>query len=194
MNKIELFAQGLDLMLQFGKLNNFVLPMTHQWPKEDRWPFPHACAYYRPNQITICVRRCAHIGTGGASWSFPGYTVDRTPYGVLAHELGHHVDHHMSDRKGRYFGDYSIKMRAEVDEPKLTNYCPNDAEWFAEMFRLFMTNPELLRYLRPRTYAALRRDFEPPEKRAWAQVLFGAPPRTLNAASKKVKLAGGPHE
>lgn len=66
MNKTELFAQGLDLMLQFGKLNNFVLPMAHRWPKEDRWPFPHACAYYRPNQITICVRRCAHIGTGGA--------------------------------------------------------------------------------------------------------------------------------
>ena len=93
----------------------------------------------------------------------------------------------MSDR----FGDYSIKMRAEVDEPKLTNYCPNDAEWFAEMFRLFLTNPDLLRYLRPRTYAALRRDFEPPEKRSWATVLFQAPPRTLNAARKKVKLAGG---
>lgn len=184
--KIDLFTQGCELLSRFGKLNDFALPLIQEWPEKDRWPFPKNCAYYRPNRIVICVRRCAHIGTAGRAWSFPGYVVDRTPYGVLAHEFGHHVDYHLSTRKGAYFGDYSINLRKEVSEPKLTNYCPNDAEWFAEMFRLFLTNPELLRHLRPRTYAALRRKFYPPEKRSWGMVLVKAPIRTLNAARKKM--------
>lgn len=188
MNKQDMFIHGMDLQLRFGKLNNFPLPLIKEHSVNRKWMF-RECAYYRAGVITISLNACAAVGRAGPAWSYPGYTVDRTPYGVLAHELGHHVDYTKSTVKGRYYGDYSVKMRAETGEAKLTNYCPNDAEWFAEIFRLFVTNPELLRYLRPKTYAALRKDFEPPEKRSWAQVLVGAPQRTIAAASKKIQLS-----
>ncbi len=50
----------------------------------DEWRF-NVCAYYRANTTTICVKKCAGIGYAGQQWSYPGYTVDRTPYGVNSH-------------------------------------------------------------------------------------------------------------
>ena len=43
-------------------------------------------------------------------------------------------------------------MNNRVSKRVLTSYCPNNAEWFAEMFRLSITNSQLLQQLRPRTY------------------------------------------
>ena len=93
-------------------------------------------------------------------------------------------------QKRSYFGDYSVKLRAASGEPKLTSYCENDAEWFAEMFRLFVTNSDLLRLLRPKTWTLLRADFHPVITAPWAEVLQHAPTRTLRAAESKVKAAG----
>ena len=119
------------------------------------------------------------------AWSYPGYVIDRTPHGVLAHELGHHVDCTLSTKKGSYGGDFSQQMRVKVNEPKLTNYCPNDWEWFAEMFRLFVTNSDLLRVVRPRTYSALCERFQPVITAGWRDVLRDAPQRTIEQAAKK---------
>ena len=191
MNKTELLEMGLERLLGFCVKNDIVAPEVHC---DEKWSF-NECAYYRPTYIRICVKQCAHIGRGGASWSYPGYTVDRTPYGVLAHELGHHCDITLSDKKygqaNRYFGNYSHSVWAASSEEKLTNYCPNTGEWFAEMFRLFVTNPDLLKVLRPKTYARLREDWEPVEDRAWQVVLSAAPGRTIAAAEKKVAAALG---
>lgn len=187
MTKSDLFQNGLSLLLKFGQLNDFELP-TVELPTTV-WPF-NACAYWRDDVIHINVKRCAHIGTGGASWSYPGYVIDRTPYGVLAHELGHHVDWHLSAQRGPYFGDFSIAVRKATQEPAITKYCTNHAEWFAEMFRLFCTNSDLLRYLRPKTYAALRERFTPPERRSWATVLIKAPRRTVLQTSRKIQRVG----
>ena len=69
---------------------------------------------------------------------------------------------------------------------KLTNYCPNDAEWFAEIFRLFVTNSDLLRLIKPRTYSELRKLYKPVIDDPWRLVLKDAPERTLLAASNKI--------
>ncbi len=151
-----------------------------------------ACAYYRANVIHICVERCAIPGRAGRGWSWPGYPVDRTPYGVLAHELGHHVDWHVSERKKVYGGDFSSRIAVETREERLTSYCPNHQEWFAELFKLFVTNPDLLWRIRPRTHNVLAGRFNPVQPlRSWEEELVAhdAPDRTLQAARNRIRRA-----
>lgn len=185
MTKTELLLRGLEHMRTFCGLNGLAVPEVNARAKSE-WRFS-ACAYYRPVYIEICPDACAAIGREGRCWSFPGYSVDRTPYGVIAHELGHHADRSRSVRRGNYFGDYGMKTRVASGEKPLTSYCPNDAEWFAEMFRLFVTNPDLLRQIRPVTYELLADDFKPSLELPWDEVLRAAPLRTIEAARKKIE-------
>lgn len=186
MTKDQLLASGTALVTRFCEANDLEMPVVRSYASHE-WRFS-ACAYYRPVAIHIALSNCAHPGRAGASWSWPGYVIDRTPHGVMAHELGHHVDHVLSGVKGAYGGDFSVGLRAKTREDKITNYCPNDWEWFAEIFRLFVTNPDLLQALRPNTYAELRERFELVEMRPWTKVLEGAPERTVAQAWKKVTL------
>lgn len=185
MLKHEMLARGLTLIRDFCTANSLELPAVEVIPRKE-WPFL-PCAYYRPTFIRICVEKTAHIGTAGRAWSYPGYVADRTAYGVLAHELGHHADVTRSTIKGAYFGNYSRDMRTATREAQITGYSPNDGEWFAEIFRLFVTNPDLLRRIRPKTFALLRQDFEPVETRDWLDVIKDAPPRTIAAAQAKFR-------
>jgi hypothetical protein len=149
------------------------------------------CAYYRDGVIDIWPNMCAAIGTAGRSWSYPGYVVDRTPFGVLAHELGHHVDRAHGPRGGE-----RSHVWRPLDPSPLTGYCPNDNEWFAELFRLFVTNPDLLRLVRPRIYPAFAGAFKSVEARPWREVLAGAERQIKAAENKiaKVARAAGPTE
>lgn len=190
-------AETLDKLLTAGvkrtnawcDKNDIIKPKLQQLPSEN-WRFG-VCAYYRPITTKICLDACASYGYAGRAWSWPGYVIDRTPYGVVAHELGHHVDWLKSEQKGRYFGDFSSKMRRASGEQKLTGYCPNDAEWFAEMLRLFVTNADLLQKVRPRTYSLFRESGLEPVSADWKHELAGAPPRTIGMAQKKIDSAMG---
>ena len=128
---------------------------------------------------------CAAIGTAGRQWSYPGHTVDRTPYGVIAHELGHHVDGAHGSAPSRE--GYGARWRVETREKPLTGYCRDDNEWFAEMFRLFITNPNLLRLERPKTHALMMDQWSPAETRAWDVVLASAP-RQLELLRRRFHL------
>lgn len=190
--KTVLLNDGIELMNRFCQLNNLKTPevLVHNskdWNKRLR-NSRLICAFYRKNKIEICLERCAHVGLAGQSWSYPGYPVDRTPYGVILHELGHHVDLFKSKIKNNYFGDYSkfIFDESGLEEP-ITNYCPDVAEWFAEMFKLFLSNPNLLQILRPNTYKILSSEFDNVIKDPWDKVLDQAPERTLNACKNKIK-------
>lgn len=188
MTKADLLQRGADVLAAFCISNELPAPAIRQADTE-KWPYGQ-CAYYRPDPgIVICVPRCAAIGVAGMAWSFPGYTVDRTPYGVVQHELGHHVDVQRSTRRGNYFGDFGVRVRANSGEKPITSYCPNDAEWFAEMFRVFVTNPDLLLQLRPRTHRELRSCFKPVFTDTWRDRLSNAPARTIAAAQRKVEEA-----
>jgi hypothetical protein len=141
------------------------------------------CAYYRNGVIDVWPGMCATIGTAGRQWSYPGYCVDRTPFGVLAHECGHHVDR----QHGAAGGTLSHLWRPLDPEP-LTSYCPNDNEWFAELFRLFVTNPSLLQAVRPRIFPLFDNSWASVETRDWCEVLAQAP-RQLKAAANRVARA-----
>lgn len=185
--KRKLLAGDINLMERFCTANGLAVPPVNVRARAD-WPFK-VCAYYRPVKIEMCLEACAAIGTAGMAWSYPGYTVDRTPYGAIQHEIGHHVDVTHSTVFRHYRGDFSINLRKETAEAPLTSYCPDDGEWFAEIFRLFVTNPDLLSILRPATYQRLRDQFTPVVTDPWDKVLAQAPARTVAACAKKVREA-----
>lgn len=180
----ELLDAGVARLERFYSRNPVLPVQPLNVVPGETWYFD-ACAYWRPVQenpspgelkliergygpgINLCLEECARPATQNQvrNWSWPGSVTDRTPYGVVAHELGHAADWHMSRSLGlpvsSYGGEYSRHVRVKAKEPPLTSYCPNDWEWFAECFRLFVTNPLLLRALRPRTYAALCERWQP---------------------------------
>ena len=101
LTKQGLFKIGHTLVHNFCCLNSLPTPKIQVVSGKD-WRFG-PCGYYREDiGITIRLERCAAVGRGGASWSWPGYCIDRTPYGVLAHELGHCADLATGEGKGKY--------------------------------------------------------------------------------------------
>lgn len=193
-DKKELTELGKEHLAKFCETNQLSIPPVVITPK-DEWLFS-VCAYYRPDickwtspGINICLEKCQVpcVAAHFRNWSWPGSTTDREPFGVLAHELGHHVDWITSDSKGPYYGDYSIKLREKSGESPITKYCDNDAEWFAEIFRLFITNHALLKLIRPRTYELLAERWKPISNENWESVLGeNVPQRVINSLRKKV--------
>ncbi len=187
-NKESMLARGIELASIFCSENGLPTPVINVRTRA-QWRVS-ACAYYRVMHIEICPDLCSTIGLNGRSWSCPGYSVDRTPYGVIQHEIGHHVDWSRGDIKDRYWSNYSRDLRAATGEDPISGYCENDAEWFAEILRLFITNPDFLKILRPRTYARLIADgLKPVFTDRWDERLSCAPERTLQAAARKVEQA-----
>ncbi len=168
----SLFKRGLRRIKEFCRVNRLIVPEVVVVPKEE-WEFVQH-AYYRLGKqlhgvIKICVERCARPATPEwvRNWNWPGSKIDATPYGILAHELGHHADVMRSGVKNprAYKGTYSRSVFDRGREPALTPYNgtngkggpPMKEEFFAEAFRLFVTNPALLAFLRPRTFDVLWR-------------------------------------
>ncbi len=191
--KAALARQGHDLVVQFCHLNGFPPPaifyptrdhpekMMRAYYKTDACGFYRfQCTYHRAPAIFVMVDKCASVGLAGRCWSWPGYPVDRTPYGVHCHELGHYLDCRQGDFE-------SVGIRRDSGEDSLTGYGPNTAEWYAEMVKLYLTNPDLLRLLRPKTYQQLRERYEPVVTQSWEQVLRKAPERTRTAAARRIQ-------
>lgn len=184
--KSALYDMGVELVARFCEVNRIFCPDFCPQTKET-W-FVNACAYYRPQYIAICTDHCAYpCGEEySRAWSWPGNTTDREPYGVLAHELGHHADYTVGGVKGDYWSEHSTEIMKSSGEKPISSYCPNPAEWYAEMFRVFVTNPDLLRHLRPRTYDILCQRWEPVVDLNWQQALGeNVPARVIKALERK---------
>jgi hypothetical protein len=82
--------------------------------------------------------------------SFPGFYSDKTPYGAIIRGLGLHVLKH----------DPTLgEIKKRTGEARLTLSAKTDEDWFAEMFMVYVTNPMLLRSIRPETYSELKSRF-----------------------------------
>lgn len=169
MTKQAMLDLGVARMDLFCDVNRIVPPVVSVTPEPTRFG---TCAFYRSGTIYIWPPACAHIGKAARAWSYPGHSIDRTPYGVIAHELGHHVDGAHGSQPSQK--GYGRSWRVVTGEKPLTGYCRDDNEWFAEMFRLFVTNPDLLRLERPKTHALMRRTWKAVEARGWEHVLMDA--------------------
>jgi hypothetical protein len=176
-SKLELFLRGKIAVRKFVDVNNLIPITVVEESVYDRFG---CCAYYRNDQITIDVKACAGIGKAGRAWSYPGYVTDRTPFGVMAHELDHHVDMAHGSKPGLI----SREMYHSTKEEAISGYSPNVNEWFAEIFRLFVTNPNLLLHIRPKMYQKLMDRYLPIETRAWDEVIDAE--RQRNAARNKI--------
>lgn len=199
MTKDEMFTDGTKLMEFFCAENSITPPAVKRLHPTDRMYGLPTCAYYRPYTISIMVEKCASPGMGGRAWSWPGYAVDRTPYGVVQHELGHHVD---TVRTGEVTTHdvmeklFSRKIYMQSKESPLTRYLGTDKraatffmEWFAENFRLYVTNPDLSLKLRPKFYLAVfASGIYPVVEGTWENVLnrHKAPERHVEQARKKI--------
>lgn len=187
--KDEMFAAGVSLAEKFCAANSILMPTLRRLDPTERNYNIGTCAYYRPTTIHIMVEKCANRGFGGRAWSWPGYAIDRTPYGVVQHELGHHVDW--------LRGLFAKKIWDRSREKPLTGYLGTDkkpgtfeSEWFAEHFRLFVTNPGLSKALRPRFYAAMiEQGIQPISREGWELALREtlAPDRIVDQARKKIE-------
>lgn len=151
-SKADLFMYSAGICATFLELNGVA------WPKkvEDR-VIPtgrppsgsYGCGVYLPRlqQIMVNSAACANPARGTPrQFSFPGYSVDRTPVGVLAHEIGHYVDHVHG------YVSNSPDWQNAIRGSKVSSYEPNASESFAESMRLYILNPELLRAIAPRRH------------------------------------------
>lgn len=198
-NLTVLAVMGEELVRSFCILNLLPVPPI-RFPERKDFPFDTQ-GYYRPDTtavkkwslhgggIVVCVDRCS-LPAGESvdrNWSWPGNIIDQTPYGVIAHELGHHVDWLTGEWKGTYFSDYCEQVKEESREKGVTSYAEkNPAEWFAEGFRLFLTNPDLLFRFRPRLYSILRKRWQPPRKGGWLETLgANVPDRVVRSIRSK---------
>lgn len=185
---------GVDTLQEFCQVNDLVEPTLHIIKdKEDavcvRIARVGTCGYYRTNHIYVGVPLCAHQNP---NYSWAGYISDRTPFGVIQHELGHYVDELRSGKANIYTygvrnGNFSDLIRSESKEPAITSYCTDTMEWFAEIFRLFVTNPDLLRLIRPKAYHALvGKGFKPSTDQSYTEVLeqFRAPDKVFDRLMK----------
>jgi hypothetical protein len=202
-NKRALYEMGRLLACTFCEMNHVPAPQFRLVEKKD-WPF-EPCAYYRPATpaveqwtarlgaghgpgVNLCLDKCASPcdELPGRQWSWPASTTDREPYGVVAHELGHHCDWLTGHNKGSYGSEYSSAVMKESGEPPVTSYAPNPWEWFAEIFRLFVTNPDLLRLIRPRAYNILTQRWKPCIISDWRTALGdNVPPKVVKALENK---------
>lgn len=187
----SLLLRGNKRLLEFCLANMLKVPEIKVIPKSD-WMFD-PCAYYRSHnnygRIYICLEKCA-LPCGEArcrNWNWPGSATDRTPYGVIAHELAHHADRENGENKGTYWSEYGEYVRKDSGEKPITSYCPNDAEWFAECFRLYITNSALLKAMRPRTWKILAAEWSSVSSFDWVNELgAGVPARVIDTLTKKV--------
>jgi len=182
--KTELFNAGKARMTEWCVANAVPVPTVLETEEPTDYD---TCAFYRSNTIYIWVPACAAIGHAGMAWSYPGYVVDRTPYGVLLHELGHHVE----KAHGARGGIVAASWLHQTGEKPITSYAPNPNEWFAEIFRLWVANPDLLRKIRPKVAALLDARWKTVEPRSFEEVLAKVP-RQLQAARNKILAATRP--
>ncbi len=152
--KLSLFTLGCSLVQEFLTLNNIKIPEISLKPLY--YSDMRNTGIYRPNKelqhifVNLDVTAWPVSKPGQMRWSHPGWKTDRTAYGVVAHETGHHVEYMLA--RAKTFKLKQWKEAAYLDKKKVTSYEPNYAEAFAESMRVFICNSELLRYGIPARY------------------------------------------
>ena len=170
MTKDELAEKSVKHIQDFLQKNGLPVPefVMHEYP-DAKNKFQKTGHYSRKEgkvYLNAANTRNPVMKPGGMQWSYPGYKVDKTPLGVLAHEIGHHIDH------TKQFDTDSFPYKGE----KVTGYEPTVHEAIAESLRLFMLNPDLLHTIAPKRYQYfIDNGLKPTVRGSWKDVLHGAP-------------------
>lgn len=186
-DKLAAFEQAKDYVLGFLDANGIAHP--YEIITEAKNP-SGLHGWYNPRfqQVFVDVKRSRPpVKTPGFAWSFTGSKADLTVTGVLAHEVGHHV-HHMFMYRGQVNSIMQELKRIRRLEARLSGYEPNVHETFAECFRLFALNPELLRVGRPmRWKLMLDLELKPAHSVPWREVLVHAHPKLITSLERWIE-------
>lgn len=183
-NKRDEFAHAQAYADEFLEMNGLPLPskvITTYKPGRGRKESRHGWYDYGDQCLFVNLKKSrVPVKSPGFQWSYTGFKSDLTGPGILAHEVGHHVDNLLKVCKKHKRELIHIRRV----EHKLSGYEPNIAEQFAEMMRLFILNPTLLREGRPGRWAFLTKVLElrPPHKVAWQAILQNANLRIIESA------------
>jgi hypothetical protein len=178
--KEQLLYRGLELMESFCSLNGIKMPNV--FINSGLGNRCYGVFYYR-NTIHINMKLCRPpVKVPGYDWTFPGYVQDLSPYGILAHELGHYI----SDILGKKFRKNFVNIK-KVEENVTSSDDQGLDEKMAEAARLFITNPDLLRRGRPIRYEIFSRYYSPVITNRWHTVLKNAHPKIHSAAEKWIE-------
>lgn len=105
---------------------------------------------FRRRVVAVDISRCILRGRFRGLPCWEGGMDDLSPYGVLCHEIGHHVDRTLGTRRGSRWQCADTVWREIVEEEEAISCLePDVLESFAEAVRLFITNNELLKVGRP---------------------------------------------
>jgi len=176
------YYQGLEICQAFLDLNHvphpeFTIGHLEEMDAGGAW------GLYIPaeKKIITDVHQCVDAGSGNPDkdgWFFSCGRSDGTPMGVVAHETGHHV-HFSKDISGMIKDLDGVTNK----EPRVTPYEPNVYEAIAEMMRIFILNPELLKEGRPKRWKYLTNavGLKPLHNKPWKTILKHAHPRIIKA-------------
>ncbi len=87
--------------------------------------------------------------------SYPGNKTDRTATGVVAHEVGHHVDEVLEAQGVHSSRRCSPWVNLAKHSKTVSGYEPVPSEAWAETMRLHILNPDLLRQASPERFRYL---------------------------------------
>lgn len=196
--KHEAYQEARELCDSFLERNELPQPKRYLTTPDDSRRPPgrnpwSVNGWYWNDTIFVNVKRSkTPVKTPGFAWSYTGFKADMTAPGILAHELGHYVKDIIDqkiDRKHRAVFRKNIQAISEV-EPNVSSYEPNADERWAEAFRLFVLNPDLLRVGRPVRYDFfLHLRLRPVNPLPWREVLANAHPKLIKAAESWIKKA-----
>lgn len=177
-NKLENLEYGKSIVRAFCDFNEIALPAF----VEDNKMNANGMYYWGKPRLRYNIKRCrTPVNNPGFAWSYTGYKSDMTVAGVVAHEFGHYIDDILKTPSKR------IK-KAVAGESCVTSYEPNTYEIFAEAFRVFVLNPELLKIGRPKRYAFFEGlGLKPVILDNWEYVLGHAHNKIINAAHSWIK-------
>jgi hypothetical protein len=145
--RLSLFMLGGSLSQNFCEKNNIPIP-EYKIEKLDSTGLYLPKTRNRNAQILVDLSETANPveNPGHMRWSHPAWKTDRTAFGVVLHETGHHIEcvlpYHL------YTTNWNEVRRGK----KISGYEPNYSEAFAETIRLFIGNPDLLRRSIPARY------------------------------------------
>jgi hypothetical protein len=173
----SLYLRGIALSTEFLELNNLDVPafVTYQFVADRNLINPQAQFFrravhlglqgaatgrytglYYDHWVFVNVPHTAMPVQKPAvrAWSWPGWKTDRTALGVVAHEVGHHVECVWGPPLSRRWAE---ELKRNRKRP-ISGYEPTAGEAWAETLRLFILNPDLLRLGAPWRYRLLTGD------------------------------------
>lgn len=197
-SKEACYQRGIELTKKFLRANGLPIPTFHRYT--DTMQTKHAMmlrrflrhkiiqgtgtGFYQDDTVFVNIPVLANPVKRPqfSSWSYPCYKIDRTGVGVVAHEVGHHVESLLTrgPRPFRRPTNINKTMANEwryivrEGEKQVSSYEPRPSEAWAETLRLFILNPNLLELAIPLRYAFLvgTVGLQPSERRNYRDVLI----------------------